>query len=331
MMQTETLAALDVATLRALYRDLIRIRLVEERIAALYPEQQMRCPVHLSIGQEAVSVGVCANLRRTDRAMSGHRSHGHYLAKGGDLRAMFAEMYGKATGCTSGKGGSMHLLDLDAGFFGAVPIVGSTIPIAVGAAWGARLRGEDRVLVAFFGEAATEEGVFHEAVNFAQLKRLPVLFVCENNMYSVYSPLSVRQPDNREVYQMAAGHGVHSVQGDGNDIVEVYTLSRAAVDRARRGDGPSFLEFKTYRWREHCGPFYDNDIGYRTSDEFQEWQRRDPVERFEAQLREMQVMPPEECARLRQAIEQEIDEAVAFAKSSPFPDPSEMASFTYAE
>jgi len=330
-MHTDTLATVDTGTVRGLHRDLIRIRLIDERIAALYPEQEMRCPVHLSIGQEAVSVGVCANLRRTDRVLSGHRSHGHYLAKGGSLKAMFAELYGRATGCTSGKGGSMHLLDLEAGFFGAVPIVGSTIPIAVGAAWASRMRGEDRVVVAFFGEAATEEGVFHEAINFAQLKRLPVLFVCENNLYSVYSPMSVRQPEGTEVYQVAAGHGVESAQGDGNDVVEVYTMARAAIERARQGRGPSFLEFKTYRWREHCGPFYDNDIGYRTPAEFEHWRRSCPIERFEAQLRDSGVMLPEELASLRREIEQEIDEAVAFAKSSPFPDAADMASFTYAE
>ncbi|MBM3944711.1 MAG: thiamine pyrophosphate-dependent dehydrogenase E1 component subunit alpha, partial [SAR202 cluster bacterium] len=205
-------------TLRRLHRDLLRIRMIEQRVADIYGEQQMRCPVHLSIGQEAAAVGVCARLERGDWAMSGHRSHGHYLAKGGNLNAMFAEMYGKATGCTDGKGGSMHLVDLEAGFLGAVPIVGSTIPIAVGAAWGSRMRGEERVVVAFFGEGSTEEGVFHEALNFAALRRLPVVFVCENNLYSVYSPMSVRQPANREVYQVAAGHGVPSFQVDGNDL-----------------------------------------------------------------------------------------------------------------
>ena len=330
-MQTITAGRVDVATQRKLHRELIRIRLIEERIAEVYPEQQMRCPVHLSIGQEAVSVGVCAHLTPTDYVMSGHRSHGHYLAKGGNLKAMFAEMYGKATGCTSGKGGSMHLLDLDVGFLGAVPIVGSTIPMAVGAAWGARMRGEARVVVTFFGEAATEEGVFHEAINFAALKRLPVIFVCENNLYSVYSPLSVRQPEGTEVAEVAAGHGVEFAQGDGNDIVEVYTMAERAITRARQGGGPAFLEFKTYRWREHCGPFYDNDIGYRTPAEFEEWKRRCPVERFEAKLCADGLLLEEERDAVRRSVAAEIDEAVAFARSSPFPDPSEMASFTYAD
>ncbi len=321
----------DPATLRRLYRDLVRVRMVDERIAELYPEQQMRCPVHLSIGQEAVSAGVCARLERQDWVMSGHRSHGHFLAKGGSLPSMLAEMYGRATGCTGGKGGSMHLIDLEAGFLGAVPIVGSTIPMAVGAAWGARSRGESRVVVSFFGEAATEEGVFHEAVNFACLKKLPVIFVCENNLFSVYTPLDVRQPGNREVADVARGHGIESVQADGNDTVGVYDLAGWAVDRARAGQGPTFLEFKTYRWREHCGPYYDNDIGYRTEAEYLAWREKCPVERFERDLLASGVVDAQGMTEIRAAITRELDEAVAFAKASPFPPDHEMATFTYAE
>ncbi|MEW5984300.1 MAG: thiamine pyrophosphate-dependent dehydrogenase E1 component subunit alpha [Acidobacteriota bacterium] len=322
---------LDRETLTRLYRDLVRIRLVEERIVELYPEWEMRCPVHLSIGQEAVAVGVCAHLGRRDWVMSGHRSHGHYLAKGGDLRAMFAELYGKATGCTSGKGGSMHLLDLEAGFLGAVPIVASTIAMAVGAAWGSRLRGEERVVAAFFGEAATEEGAFHEALNFAALKRLPVLFVCENNFFSVYSPMAVRQPPNRQVSDLARGHGIASWQGDGNDTKNVYALAGSAAARARRGEGPAFLEFQTYRWREHCGPFYDNDIGYRTEADFLAWKARCPVARLEQEVEAQGVMTAPEIGRVRATIASEIDEAVAFARASPFPPAHDMAAFTYAE
>ncbi len=330
-MQTETSPFVDAPTLKRLYRDLVRIRMVDERIAELYPEQQMRCPVHLSIGQEAVSAGVCAHLERHDWVMSGHRSHGHYLTKGGSLKAMLAEMYGKVTGCTSGKGGSMHLIDLEAGFLGAVPIVGSTIPMAVGAAWGARMRGESRVVVSFFGEAATEEGAFHEAINFASLKQLPVVFVCENNFFSVYSPMHVRQPGHREVFELAKGHGVESWQGDGNDTVGVYQLAGRAIARARLGQGPTFLEFKTYRWREHCGPFYDNDIGYRTEAEFLTWKEKCPVDRFERELTEQGVMDAADIGAVRRAIGAEIDEAVAFAKNSPFPPEQDMATYTYAD
>ena len=330
-MNTLTAAGPDTQTLRDLYRQILRIRLIEERIAAVYPEQEIRCPVHLSIGQEAAAVAVCAHLTRNDWVMSGHRSHGHYLAKGGNLKAMLAEMYGKVTGCTRGKGGSMHLVDLAVGFLGAVPIVGSTIPMAVGAAWGSRLRGQDRLLVSFFGEAATEEGVFHEAVNFAALKKLPVLFVCENNLYSVYSPLSVRQPANREVYELGKGHGIASWQTDGNDIVAVYELAGRAAAHARSGAGPAFIELKTYRWREHCGPHYDNDIGYRTEAEFIEWKERCPLTRLERQLLEGEAIEASHIGRFRAEIDQEIDEALAFAKSSPFPHVSELTAFTYAD
>lgn len=329
-MKTADAPHIDTDTLKRLHYQLLRTRLVDERIAELYPEQQMRCPVHLSIGQEAVAVGVCAHLRTQDWAMSGHRSHGHYLAKGGDLKAMLAEMYGKATGCTNGKGGSMHLLDLKAGFMGAVPIVGSTIPMAVGAAWGSRMRGEDRIVVTFFGEAATEEGVFHEAINFAALKKLPVLFVCENNLFSVYSPMSVRQPATREVYEVAKGHGVTAWQWDGNDTVGVFELARRAVEQLRGGQGPVFLEFKTYRWREHCGPFYDNDIGYRTEAEFQAWRAKCPVARFERELAAWGIVNEAEAQTIRQQIAHEINDAVTFAKQSAFPAAAEMSTFVYA-
>jgi len=308
---------------------LLRIRIIEEKIAQIYPQQEMRCPVHLCIGEEAVAVGVCANLTRDDYVLSNHRSHGHYLAKGGNLRAMMAEIYGKATGCCQGKGGSMHLVDLRAGFIGATPIVGSTIPIAVGTAFGTVMRGEQRVSVVFLGDAATEEGVFHESLNFAALKKLPVLFVCENNLYSVYSPLSVRQPEGREIYRLAEGHGVKSYQGDGNDVVEVYKLAGQAINSVREGKGPAFLEFKTYRWREHCGANYDNDLGYRTESEFQEWRQRCPLEKLQGQLLKEGILSRQDIDRLTDNFKTEIEEAIAFAKESPFPTEANLLEHIY--
>ena len=189
---------------------MLKIRRVEERVQALYPEGDMRCPTHFSIGQEAVAAGVCRNLRTEDYVISAHRSHAHYIGKGGSLRAMFAELYGKVDGCASGKGGSMHLIDLSVNFLGCVPIVGSTIPIGVGAAFGAMLQDRAAVTVIFFGDAATETGVFHESVNFAAVHHLPVLFVCENNLYSVNTPLDVRQPGNRTIAELARGHGIRT-------------------------------------------------------------------------------------------------------------------------
>ena len=247
---------------------MLYIRLVEEEIARIYPEQEMRCPVHLSIGQEAIAVGICENLSQDDFIMSNHRSHAHYLAKGGNLSKMLAEIYGKQTGCCNGKSGSMHLIDLSQGFLGAVPIVGSCLPIATGVAFGTKIKKMDNITTVFFGDGAVEEGVFHESLNFASLKQLPIVFICENNFFSVYSPLSVRQPSNREIYLLAKSHGIESFQGDGNNVLEVYQLMEKAIEIIRKGNGPVFLELKTYRWREHCGPYYDNHLGYRTEEEF---------------------------------------------------------------
>lgn len=312
------------------YARMLRIRLVEEKIAELYPEQQMRCPVHLSVGQEAVAVGVCAALESEDYAVSSHRSHAHYLAKGGDLKAMMGELYGKVTGCCQGKGGSMHLIDRSVGFLGAVPIVGSTIPIGVGAAFGTILRKERRVTIVFLGDGATEEGVFHEAVNFAVLKRLPVVFVCENNFFSVYSSLAERQPPTREIYEMVRGHGLESYQGDGNDVEAVYGLTKATVEKSRTGGGPAFLEFKTYRWREHCGPYYDNHLGYRSEQEFEEWKVRCPIARLKQQLLQRGLLSQQDLDGIEASLAAEVEEAVAFAKSSPFPEPQLLQKHVYA-
>jgi len=303
--------------------------MIEERIAELYPEQEMRCPVHLCIGQEAISAGVCANLSKQDYVLSNHRSHGHYLAKGGNLKAMMAELYGKATGCSRGKGGSMHLVDLSVRFIGATPIVGSTISIAVGVAMGSFMRRDQCVTVVFFGDAATEEGVFHESLNFAVLKKLPVVFVCENNLYSVNSPLSVRQPAGREIFQLANGHGIESYQGDGNDVIEVYELAQQAVQKVKQGGGPTFLEFKTYRWREHCGPDYDHHSGCRPISEFEEWRGRCPIERLKKHLLVEDILCNQGIEGMVSKLETEIEEAVVFAKESPFPEEQALLEHVY--
>jgi pyruvate dehydrogenase E1 component alpha subunit len=321
---------MNTETLKQLYYAMLRIRMVEEKIATLYPEQEMRCPVHLCIGQEAVAVGVCAHLSPADYVLSAHRSHGHYLAKGGNLKSMLAELYGKVTGCCQGKGGSMHLVDLSVGFLGAVPIVGSTIPIAVGAALGSVIRNEQRVTVVFFGEGATEEGVFHESMNFAALKKLPVVFICENNLYSVYSPLSVRQPTAREVFGLGYGHGMESYQGDGNDVLEVYRLTTQAMHKARQGRGPTFLEFKTYRWLEHCGPHYDNHLAYRNENEFQQWKQRCPIATLKSRLLREDLLEQGELDKMVSELEAEIEDAVVFAKQSPFPDKRLLMEHIYA-
>lgn len=302
---------------------MLRIRMVEESIADRYVHQEMRCPVHLSIGQEAVAAGVAATLRDCDAAVSTHRAHAHYLAKGGDLRAMIAEIHGRATGCSGGMGGSMHLVDLAHGFMGSTPIVGGSLPVGAGIAFAAKQRGEDRVTAVFFGEGATEEGVFYETLNFAALHALPVVFVCENNLYSVYSPLAVRQPPARDLGTISRGLGITYASGAGNDIETVQELATTAVERARASNGPTLLELSTYRWREHCGPNYDNDIGYRTVDEFEHWRALDPVQRAR------EGIAPTLWARACEEIAAEIDEAYEFALASPFPTDTELPA-TYA-
>ncbi len=219
----------DVETAKSLLYGMKRIRAVEETIAARYREGKMRCPTHLCTGQEAVSAGVGALLRPDDFAVSTHRAHGHYLGKGGDLKAMLAEIYGKATGCSSGKGGSMHLIDESVHFMGSTSIVGGTIPVGTGLGFSIWLHGTDQVSCVFLGDGAGEEGVFYESLNFAALKKLPVLYVCENNLYSVYSPLGVRQPEGRRIHEMARSIGVRSDSGDGNDVAEVYDKARRAI------------------------------------------------------------------------------------------------------
>lgn len=301
-------------------RGLLRIRAVEEAIADRYAEQEMRCPVHLSIGQEAVAVGVCAALRPVDYVLSTHRGHAHYLAKGGSLRGMLAEMYGKAVGCAGGRGGSMHLVDLDVNMMGCTPIVGSSLPIAVGIAFATQQTSAPAVTVAFFGEGATEEGVFFESVNFAALRKLPVVFVCENNGFSVYSPMSVRQPADRSRLKMVQANGVATASGDGNDVEIVFDLTRQAVEEARRGQGPCYLEFETYRWREHCGPAYDNHLGYRSEDEATNWKARCPVDMQVDRLVREGLVNPSKVTEMREEIAAEVEDAFAFAKRAAFPD-----------
>lgn len=257
---------------------MLKIRIVEEALADRYAEQEMRCPMHLCIGQEAIAVGVSAALTHEDMVFSNHRAHGHYLAKGGDLRAMVAEIYGKASGCCSGRGGSMHLIDKKAGFMGSTPIVGGTIPVATGAAWANKLKGADRVVVVYFGDGCFEEGVIHESINFAVLHALPIVYVCENNNFSVYTKLKDRQPD-RSISNVARAHGLESFSGDGNSVLDVARLADTAVTLAKNGK-PTFLEFETYRWREHCGPNFDNDLGYRSDQEIVDGLARCPIDRF---------------------------------------------------
>ena len=313
-----------------LFRQMYRIRAVEEAIAQHYPEGKMRCPVHLSIGQESIPAVFAQLIGSGDFTVSTHRGHAHYLAKGGNLNAMIAEIYGKSTGCARGKGGSMHLIDLSVNFMGTSAIVGNSIPIGVGLALSAQLKKTNQISCVFLGDGATEEGVFYESVNFAAVRKLPVLFICENNLYSVYSPLSVRQPKGRGIAKMVEAMGLEIGVGYGHDIVSSYDIMKNAIDRVRATGSPFFLEFTTYRWREHCGHGFDNDIGYRTQEEFLEWQTKDPLNNLDQQLRKSSSHMKSSLDKVKSEIELEVEQAFEFAESSPFPPQSEAYDGVYA-
>lgn len=307
-----------------------RIRAAEEGIAERYPAGNMRCPTHLSIGQEAAAAGVGLALEHRDLAVSTHRGHAHYLAKGGDLKAMLAEIYGKAAGCSKGRGGSMHLVDRKVGFMGSTAIVANSIPIGVGLALSLQLRRKPGVSVVFLGDGAIEEGAFYESANFAVVRNLPVFFVCENNFYSVYSHLRVRQPDGRKIHELVSAIGMPAVHADGNDPLAVHHEAQRAVASIRERGGPYFLELTTYRWREHCGPNYDNTLGYRTEEEFLMWKDRDPIPRFEEKLLAARHLTRDDVKRMDAEIAAEIEDAFAFAERAPFPSPTDAFAGVFA-
>ena len=308
---------------------MLRTRRIEEKIVALYAEEEMRCPTHICIGQEAPAAAVSAHLTHRDLAFSAHRSHGHYICKGGDVTALFAELYGKVAGCALGKGGSQHLIDLDVGFMGSAPILASTISVGVGAAWGSVMQGAPRVVAIWFGDAATEEGAFHEAMNFAGLKKLPVVFLCENNLYSVHSKLDVRQPAGRPIEAIAAAHGMEGVRGDGNDADAVWRIAGRAVAKARAGGGPTLVVLDTYRWREHVGPMEDWNLGYRDRAELALWQARCPVRGYAERLRGAGVLSVAAEAALEREVADEIGRAVKAAQESPFPPADHLTRHVY--
>ena len=316
------------ACLLEIYEMMLRIRRFEEKIGDVYPEQEMRCPTHLSIGQEAAAVGVCAPLRPDDYVFSTHRCHAHYLAKGGDARRMIAELYGKKTGCTGGKGGSMHLIDEAVGMMGTSAVVGSSIPLAVGAALAFSMQGSDRVAVAFFGDAGVEQGVFHESLNFAALKRLPVLFVCENNFYATQSPITNRQPLDT-IFEHGEVYGIPGERVDGNDVLASYLAADKAIKRCRQGGGPTLLEYRTYRWREHVGPNFDYDMGYRTREEVETWMAKCPIESWKGQLLRAKVASEDDLEKICSRIDQEIEAVFAQVRADPFPKGDELLENVY--
>ncbi len=317
-------------TLRELYLLMLRIRLFEEKIIELYPAQEMKTPVHLYIGQEAIAAGVTSNLGEKDYVFSNHRGHGHCIAKGTGFKTIMAELYGKRTGCSSGKGGSMHLVDVERGIFGTSAIVGGGIPMAVGTALASRIKGDGLVTAAFFGDGAAEEGVFHESLNFASLKKLPVVFICENNFYATNSPQTARHSTCR-IAASAPAYDMPGLCVDGNDVVEVYKMAKKAVLRARAGEGPTLIEAKTYRWKGHVGPEADFTKGARPEEELIEWVEKCPIKRFEETLVKDSVMSRAEMDKAAATIRREADAAVEYALKSPWPGPEELTKDLYYE
>ncbi len=311
-----------------LARSMLRIRRFEEKIVAVYGVQDMKTPVHLCIGQEAIAAGVCAVLRPDDYMFTTHRGHGHCLAKGQDAFSLYAEFYGRVEGCARGKGGSMHPAAPELGILGTSAIVGGGVPIAVGAALAAKMQRSGRISAVFFGDGAADEGTFHESLNFAALHQLPVLFVCENNFYAVNSNLRYRHPDNGIAHH-AANYGIPFETLDGTDVLAVHATAEKFVSEVRAGQGPRFMECTAYRWHGHVGPEYDHEKGCRDKAELDEWRERCPVETFFKKLMAAGALTAAEREQWEHELAAELDDALDRARRSQFPAREEVLAHVY--
>lgn len=319
-------SALSRERLLELYRVMTTIRRFEEVACQLLVDRKIPATLHASIGQEAVATGVCRALAPSDLIVSNHRGHGHCIAKGVDVRVMMAELMGKASGTNRGRGGSMHVADPELGVLGANGIVGGGVPIAVGAAYACRVRESGQVVAGFYGDGAANEGSCHEAMNIAALWSLPVLFVCEHNAYAEMTPQRVHAPV-ADLAVRAQAYGMPGVTVDGNDVLAVLSAAETAIARARRGDGPTLLECKTYRVRGH---FEGDPQRYKPSDELGRWKDRDPIKLFRAHLASAGVDAPT-LAAIDAGVERAVQEAAAFGEAAPLPDPGEVTTHVYAE
>ncbi|TDJ41361.1 MAG: thiamine pyrophosphate-dependent dehydrogenase E1 component subunit alpha [Gammaproteobacteria bacterium] len=306
---------------------MVRIRHFEETAGKMMEDGKIPGALHLYVGQEAIAAGIMVHLADTDQITSTHRGHGHLIAKGGDFNRMYAELFGKATGYCKGKGGSMHICDMDLGMLGANGIVGAGPPIAVGAAFANKFKDNGAVAVTFFGDGASNEGSVHEAANMAGLFKLPIVMVCENNGYGEYTAQKNHQAIV-DVADRAAGYGMPGVVVDGMDVVAVYEAAGEAIDRARSGGGPTLLECKTYRYYDHVG-VRGMGLSYRTDEEVMEWKKRDPIDLFEARLSEQDIMSKDDMAAVHETVKGELDVAIQFANDSPMPDPSTLLDDVY--
>jgi pyruvate dehydrogenase E1 component alpha subunit len=303
-----------------------RIRRFEEKVSELFAAGRIPGFVHVYIGEEAVAVGACSVLRKNDYITSTHRGHGHCIAKGGDLKSMMAELFGRRTGYCKGKGGSMHIADIDLGILGANGIVAAGIPIAVGAALSAKLRGSDQVALSFFGDGASNRSTFHEGINLAAVWKLPVIFLCENNLYAQTTPAWV-ETAVEDIADRAVAYSIPGRIVDGNDVIAVYETVEEAVKRAREGGGPTLIECKTYRWRGH---WEGDPQKYRDPREVEEWIKKCPINRFATYLKEKGIHTEEELEKIDEGVKNEVDEAIQFAEKSPFPGPEEALEDVYA-
>lgn len=319
-----------VEEMKQLLTTMMRIRHFEETIADLVLDHKIITPCHLYTGQEAVATGVCYALNKDDYIFGNHRSHGHYVAKGGNVRAAMAEIFGKATGCSQGHGGSMHLCSPENGIMGTSSIVAGSMAIAVGTALAESIRGTGRVTAIFHGDGVPEEGIWHEAANLAGLKHLPIVFVCENNLYCTHMSLEKRRAyDN--LAEIAEAHGFNSVIVDGNNVLDVFYAARNAVEKTKNGQGPVFMECRTYRWRGHVGPNYDVDLGLRDQDELDAWIKRCPIKHFSYFLVSQGFLSEEQVNDMSSDVAHEIDEAVKYAINSPYPDPVDLRNYVFKE
>ena len=319
----------DQEKLVELFQCLLKIRLVEEKITELYPTDKIQSPIHLSIGQEAVAAGVCHALEAKDTIYGTYRGHALFIAKGGELKKLFAELYGKITGSNRGKGGSMHLVAPEVGLKGASAIVASTIPVATGDALASAMQGRQRIVTAFFGDGAVDEGVFFESINFAVLKNLPILYVCENNHYAIHSKVADRHKQT-ELFRIGEGLGLAGRRFDGNDVRTVYSQMKEACESVRKGGAPLFLEFMTYRWCEHVGPGRDHREAYRDQQKLQDSLHQDPLEKAAEVLQTEFKIPREMMEEWKESIREEIEQAVEFAEESPFPTQEELFRDVYS-
>jgi len=309
-----------------MHKQMLKIRFFEEKVFDLYAQNLVPGTIHLYLGEEAVAVGVCSVLRKDDYITSTHRGHGHCIAKGAELKRTMAEILGKKTGYCKGKGGSMHIADFKIGMLGATAVVGAGLPIAVGAGLSAKLRKTDQVVACFFGEGASNQGTFHESINMASTWKLPVIFVCENNLYAMGTRQS-RVMAIENVADRAGAYGIPGVVVDGNDVLAVYEATQKAVERARKGEGPTLIECKTYR---HKGHSRVDPAKYRPKEEVEEWLAKDPIKRFKEKLLQTNTLTESEIQQIEKEVSDEIEEAVKFAKESPYPAPEEALEDVYA-